>query len=133
MENIASFATGPLVALVVRIVNVPKSKITNCYHVRLVTSSRKPNQNVFMNSGGGIGGLTLSAALRFLGNEHNLEIHIYEAASNIAEIGVGINVWPRSWHIMEKIGLKDKLLDLLFETPDDSMRGLSLIFRNDRQ
>lgn len=34
---------------------------------------------------------------------------------------------------MEKVGLKDKLLDLLFETPDDSMRGLSLIFRNDRQ
>jgi salicylate hydroxylase len=77
-----------------------------------------------MNSGGGIGGLTLSAALRFLGNEDNFEIHIYEAASNVAEIGAGINFWPRSWHIMEKIGLKDKLLDLLFETPDDSMREL---------
>ena len=78
--------------------------------------------------GGGIGGLTLAAALRSMGNEEKLDVHIYESSSVIAEIGAGISFWPRSWHIMKEIGAHDKLFGLLSEVPDDSTSRLIFFF-----
>jgi 2-polyprenyl-6-methoxyphenol hydroxylase-like FAD-dependent oxidoreductase len=79
-----------------------------------------PADHVQSSRGGGIGGLTLAAALRFMGNEQKLDVHIYESSSFIAEIGAGISFWPRSWRIMKEIGADDKLFGLLSEVPDDS-------------
>ncbi|KAF9540926.1 hypothetical protein CPC08DRAFT_598925, partial [Agrocybe pediades] len=55
--------------------------------------------------GGGIGGLTLAVALSQLQLDHLIEIDIYEAAPELTQVGAGITFWPRTWDILEKLGL----------------------------
>ncbi len=57
-------------------------------------------------SGGGIGGLTLAAALS---RSPEIEVHIYEAASRFSDIGAGLGMWKRTWNVMEELGLGDDL------------------------
>lgn len=59
-----------------------------------------------IHSGGGVGGLTLAVALS---KAPNIEVDIYEAASEFAEIGAGVGVWPRTWKILQALGLADDL------------------------
>ena|SRR6266498_119292 len=108
--------------------NVDESEITRRHHVGVVLH-RNPilADHVQSARGGGIGGLTLAAALRSMGNEQKLDVHIYESSSVIAEIGAGISFWPRSWRIMKAIGAHEKLFELLSEVPDDST-SKSIIF-----
>ncbi|KDR79470.1 hypothetical protein GALMADRAFT_1241914 [Galerina marginata CBS 339.88] len=82
--------------------------------------------------GAGIGGLTLSAALGFLNDEQDLEINIYEASSHISEIGAGINFWPRAWNVLCSIGLEKKLLRILPQAPDDSIRLVFEVRKGDQ-
>ncbi|KIM41411.1 hypothetical protein M413DRAFT_18946 [Hebeloma cylindrosporum] len=63
--------------------------------------------------GAGVGGLTLSAALRSMNHENNLDVNIYEASSRISPIGAGINFWARTWGIAKAIGLEEKLSRLI--------------------
>jgi len=79
--------------------------------------------------GAGIGGLSLSSGLGFLAKQRNLQIDIYEAASNIWEIGAGINVWPRTWNVFKALGLEENLLRLLPRAPDNSTRNTFFIRR----
>ena len=55
--------------------------------------------------GGGIGGLSLALAL----HQRGLACEIYEAASDIKEIGVGITLLPHAMHELAGLGLQAEL------------------------
>ena len=40
------------------------------------------------------------------------EVDIYEAAEELAEIGAGINLWPRAVEMLKRIGLETEILKL---------------------
>ncbi|KAG7085754.1 hypothetical protein E1B28_003297 [Marasmius oreades] len=65
--------------------------------------------------GGGIGGLTCAIALK---NCENIQLDLYEAASEISEIGAGITVWPRTWGLLRALGLEEALVKGLEEPPN---------------
>lgn len=74
--------------------------------------------------GGGIGGLTLAAALRHIADKEKLDVHLYEASPVLTEIGAGINFWPRSWRIMKEIGVQSRLAELLPTPPKEEMQTI---------
>ena len=53
-------------------------------------------------SGGGIGGLCLAVALA-----PHAHVDVYEAAGQFREIGAGVMIWARTWHILARMGLAD--------------------------
>jgi salicylate hydroxylase len=55
--------------------------------------------------GGGIGGLT--AALSLL--REQFDVHVYEQARELREVGAGIQVSPNASRILHRLGLADKL------------------------
>ena len=55
--------------------------------------------------GGGIGGLT--AALHLL--KAGLDVHVYEQAAAIGEIGAGIQISPNASRLLIRLGLKPAL------------------------
>jgi salicylate hydroxylase len=57
--------------------------------------------------GAGLGGLTTAAALNLLG----YEVHVYEQAAELGEIGAGLSLPPNSTRVLEYLGLKDALAD----------------------
>ncbi len=63
--------------------------------------------------GAGVGGLTLALALI---KEGYTDIHIYESANKIDELGVGINVLPHAMKIMDELGVMQSLCDASVET-----------------
>ncbi|KAL6299978.1 hypothetical protein BKA93DRAFT_819684 [Sparassis latifolia] len=68
--------------------------------------------------GGGIGGLALASTLgRYEHPDFPLEVHLYEAAKVISTIGAGISVWPRTWRVLELLGLRDQVADASVEPP----------------
>ncbi|CCM00599.1 uncharacterized protein FIBRA_02635 [Fibroporia radiculosa] len=69
--------------------------------------------------GGGIGGLACAVALARYGD---IQVDIYEAASQFAEIGAGIGMWPRTWKIMQKLGLERELAQVAIVPPDLTSR-----------
>ncbi|KAF5319719.1 hypothetical protein D9619_008828 [Psilocybe cf. subviscida] len=75
--------------------------------------------------GGGIGGLTLAVALsKTIAGDH-IEIDMYEAASEMTQVGAGITFWPRAWKILETLGLTEALITHLppgSGAPDDQMK-----------
>ena len=90
-----------------------RGKASNSHYVCFLPLGLQQPLTILSNSGAGIGGLTLSAALRSMNHEKNLDINIYEASSRISAIGAGINVWARTWGIAKAIGLEEKLTRLL--------------------
>ncbi|KAH9476308.1 Salicylate hydroxylase [Psilocybe cubensis] len=82
--------------------------------------------------GAGIGGLTLSSALRQSVKNGDMKVVVYEAAAEISEIGAGINFWPRSWNIFKDLGLDQSLLQILPKEPDDSTRVVFNIRKGDQ-
>lgn len=57
--------------------------------------------------GAGIGGLTLAAAL----GRHNLDFHVYEQASQLGEVGAGIQLTPNAVLLLHRLGLRAALED----------------------
>lgn len=70
-----------------------------------------------VDSGGGIGGLTLAVALS---HSPDIEIDVYEAAREFAEVGAGVGVWQRAWKILAKLGLEEDLAQVAFVPPLDT-------------
>jgi 2-polyprenyl-6-methoxyphenol hydroxylase-like FAD-dependent oxidoreductase len=65
--------------------------------------------------GGGIGGLSLALALHAAGIH---EVDVYESASDIRELGVGINVLPHAVRELAELGLLDDLSRVGVATAD---------------
>jgi 5-methylphenazine-1-carboxylate 1-monooxygenase len=59
-------------------------------------------------AGGGIGGMTLALSLLDAGLD---DVEVYESASDVKELGVGINVLPHAVRELTELGLLDDLLD----------------------
>ena len=90
------------------------------------TYSFNPQNDFTKASGAGIGGLALSSALGFLKVGPEVKIDIYEATSQMSEIGAGINMWKRTWEILRSIGMGDALLKFLPHPPDDISRAFHI-------
>ena len=58
--------------------------------------------------GGGIGGLTAALCLRKIG----IDVHVYEQARALREVGAGINVSPNATRIINALGLGEGLAKL---------------------
>jgi salicylate hydroxylase len=58
--------------------------------------------------GGGIGGLAAALSLLRAG----LDVHVYERARTLSEVGAGIQVSPNASRILHQLGLADSLADL---------------------
>lgn len=56
--------------------------------------------------GGGLGGVSAALALA----QRNLKCVLFEAASELGEIGAGIQLAPNAFHALDKLGLTDVLL-----------------------
>ena len=54
--------------------------------------------------GGGIGGLTAALSLHRAG----LDVHVYEQAGSVSEIGAGIQVSPNATRVLHGLGLGDE-------------------------
>jgi salicylate hydroxylase len=61
--------------------------------------------------GAGIGGLATAAALR----QHGFEATIYEQASELGEVGAGIQMTPNATKVLTALGLADRLRAVAFE------------------
>jgi salicylate hydroxylase len=61
--------------------------------------------------GGGIGGLAAAVALR----QRGFEVHVFERASTIAEVGAGLQVGPNAVKVLYALGLKEVLHRSAFE------------------
>src|SRR6478736_698962 len=55
--------------------------------------------------GGGIGGI--AAALSLL--QAGFDVHVYEQASTLSEVGAGIQVSPNASRVLHRLGLADEL------------------------
>lgn len=64
----------------------------------------------------------LCAGLQHMDKEKKLDIHVYEAAPALAEIGAGINLWLRSWEILKAIDLEETLVKMMDDPPTDEAR-----------
>ena len=56
--------------------------------------------------GGGVGGMALALSLNAAGVD---DVDVYEAASDIRALGVGINVLPHAVRELTELGLLDKI------------------------
>jgi len=63
-------------------------------------------------AGAGIGGLTTALSLHKAG----FDVHVYESATEIKALGVGINVLPHAIRVLTDLGLLDKLLKIGVQT-----------------
>ncbi|KAI0091616.1 hypothetical protein BDY19DRAFT_983890 [Irpex rosettiformis] len=75
--------------------------------------------------GAGVGGLILAV---ILSRSPHIQVDVYEAASELKEIGAGIGMWPRTWKIMKKLGL-DKELGTKAIIPPEGLPKVAFQFR----
>ncbi|KAF5353975.1 hypothetical protein D9756_007015 [Leucocoprinus leucothites] len=83
--------------------------------------------------GAGIAGLSLAVAINALDQDHKIAIDIYESTPELSEIGAGVNVWPRTWCIFEKIGLGESLAPLFDHPPNLEPRVIYEIRKADQK
>ena len=55
--------------------------------------------------GGGIGGLTAAVSLL----QRGFDVHVYEQASQLSEVGAGVQISPNASRVLHGLGLKDDL------------------------
>jgi 2-polyprenyl-6-methoxyphenol hydroxylase-like FAD-dependent oxidoreductase len=63
-------------------------------------------------AGGGIGGLALALSLEQLG----IPCAVFEAAKDVSELGVGINILPHGARTLNSLGLLGKLDEVAIRT-----------------
>ncbi len=61
-------------------------------------------------SGAGLSGLALAISLQRFAPDVDFEI--YEGAAELAEIGAGIGLAPRTWAMVQALGIEDALLKI---------------------
>ncbi|KAF8992598.1 hypothetical protein BDQ17DRAFT_1312808 [Cyathus striatus] len=94
------------------------------------TSSSKPLRIAII--GAGIGGLAFAAALANLIPEGILKVDVYEQAHEVKEIGAGILAWPRTWNVLQSIGVAEALEKHLPKKPDNERRLVWKIIKSDQ-
>ncbi|KAL1738600.1 hypothetical protein HDZ31DRAFT_69825 [Schizophyllum fasciatum] len=72
--------------------------------------------------GAGIGGLSLALAIPRFCDMSQLDVHIYESAAQISEIGAGITVWERVYDILADLGIEEEFSSFLREDKSVSFR-----------
>ena len=60
--------------------------------------------------GGGIGGVTLAAALE----QRGIEVHLFERAAAFGEVGAGIQMTPNAVKVLNALGAHDALAKVGF-------------------
>lgn len=65
------------------------------------------NELPILVAGGGIGGLAAALAL----SQRGYRVHVVEQAQEMKEIGAGIQVGPNVFHMFDKLGLTQQVLD----------------------
>lgn len=68
--------------------------------------------------GGGVSGLAVACALCLRGQA----VQVFEQASEISEIGAGLQISPNGWKVLEALGVSEALWPFVFEPPKISMR-----------
>ncbi|MGO4247571.1 flavin-dependent oxidoreductase [Paenarthrobacter sp. RAF54_2] len=66
--------------------------------------------------GGGIGGLSLALSLK--ARFDDMEIHVYEAASEFKPLGLGINLMPHCVRVLTELGLQNNLKEVAVEAEE---------------
>nr|GAT45211.1 predicted protein [Mycena chlorophos] len=66
--------------------------------------------------GAGIGGLTLALALS---EYQDIEVEVFEAAKQLAEVGAGVGLFSRPWKVLQMLGLDQELLATTDTKPRD--------------
>ncbi|KAF9482106.1 FAD/NAD-P-binding domain-containing protein [Pholiota conissans] len=79
--------------------------------------------------GGGIGGLCLAVSLS---RYAHLDINVYESAGQFREIGAGVMIWARTWHILEKMGLASEFSKIA-HAPPTGAQGVGFDYRRSDQ
>src|SRR5919109_743161 len=69
--------------------------------------------------GGGIGGLTAAHALLRQG----FEVHVYEAAPELKEIGAGVALGPNAMKALRALGLEAKVREVAWESENQLLRN----------
>src|SRR3974390_3042828 len=64
-------------------------------------------ENAILIVGGGLGGLTAALALARRG----LEVRVLEGAPSFGAIGYGIQFGPNVFHVLDRIGVRDAVLE----------------------
>ncbi|KAL1734895.1 hypothetical protein EV714DRAFT_185682, partial [Schizophyllum commune] len=59
--------------------------------------------------GAGIGGLAVVRALERFCDMSKLDVHLYESAAQISEIGAGLSIWQRVYDILVDLGLESDM------------------------
>lgn len=85
---------------------------------RLVSRTCVYSQVYVASSGAGLSGLSLALALQ----QYAPDVHfnIYEGASQLSEIGAGVGLHPRTWTIMQAMGLEEALLNVAGDDAESS-------------
>ena len=97
------------------------TSFSRCYLVRLSRYLKSRNrQFTWYNSGGGIGGLTLALVLHKYAPD--ILVDLYEAHSTFSEVGAGISVWRRTWHVFKQLGIDESLAKAAVTPPVDEIR-----------
>lgn len=52
----------------------------------------------------------LASCIAQMDRKKKIEVDIYEAATALAEIGAGINLWPRGFELLAKVGVEKEIL-----------------------
>ncbi|KAI0666040.1 hypothetical protein C8Q78DRAFT_995036 [Trametes maxima] len=74
--------------------------------------------------GGGIAGLTFAVTLgQYEDRSAPIEVHMYEAGTEITTVGAGISVWPRTWAVMRHLGLYEQLAQASVQAPGTGGNG----------
>lgn len=69
--------------------------------------------------GCGIGGLTAAIALQRVGTD----VHVYERATDLREVGAGISLWSNATRGLEHLGLKEAVRAQTLSSTNASIRS----------
>lgn len=73
-----------------------KFKVVIWYGLAIRDSTHSDWFRTPIDSGGGVGGLTLAVALS---KYPDIDVEVFEAARQFTEIGAGLGIWPRDFEV----------------------------------